>query len=614
MAKQHPTTAPTTSTVRLITAGSMLAVAFVASGMLVLHHFGSISMPGCGVRSACDLAAKSAYGKIGALPVSWIGFAYFLALSVVWWTSRGSLGRMWRLIALLGAVGSLFYSAIAIMHGFLCPYCFVAHGANFVFVTLAFKSSPMSPSRGASIVAACAAAITLVGLVFIDLAAKARASDESDKALSGSIEQIKSDQSDAQGVTTNNQVVEVPKDNPLVGRYVIGPESAPVRIVSWLGYQCTDCQRIESELMSLMKANPGKINVTFRHFPLNTDCNPHAPGRHHGNACWAARAAETAGILGGTEAFEKMHAWLFRVKGDFSNAQLQQHVVSLGFDPKGFERLMNDPTSLEPVKRDIDDAMRLGIFQTPFMFINGVELRGWNAPQALSRAVQATIAAAPASRKAGADFAPDATSKIIEDWRAMPPVHVDPELLRNAQGPSDADVEVVVWGDFMEQGTAEVDGMFRLFTTPEKPNIRYSFLQFPVNRSCNSSIQITKFENTCRAARVAKAAEILAGPDGYWKVHDRLFINKGELTDAMIEGVAMELGLNPNDMWEAMSLPDTQAMIDKEAAAAMSLGLKSIPFVLVNGRPFSRFKVGDENIIPKIINAAAEDRAAKSAK
>jgi len=196
----------------------------------------------------------------------------------------------------------------------------------------------------------------------------------------------------------------------------------------------------------------------------------------------------------------------------------------------------------------------------------------------------------------------------------MPPVHVDPELLRNAQGPSDADVEVVVWGDFMEQGTAEVDGMFRLFTTPEKPNIRYSFLQFPVNRSCNSSIQITKFENTCRAARVAKAAEILAGPDGYWKVHDRLFINKGELTDAMIEGVAMELGLNPNDMWEAMSLPATQAMIDKEAAAAMSLGLKSIPFVLVNGRPLSRFKVGDENIIPKIINAAAEDRAAKSAK
>jgi predicted DsbA family dithiol-disulfide isomerase len=592
----------------------MLMIALIASGMLVLHHFGSISMPGCGVRSACDLASKSTYGKLGAIPVSWLGFVHFLAMGIMWCSTRGAIGGLWRLVALLGAVASLFYTTIAIIHGFLCPYCFVAHGANFVFVALIGKSSPANSIGRKSLGAIAAAAIAFGGMIVVDLFEQSRASEESDQALKQTIDQLNATQTQSANIAPINPEVAVQPDNPLVGRYVIGPESAPVRIVSWLGYQCTDCQRIETELMSLVAANPGKINVTFRHFPLNTDCNPNAPGRHHGNACWAARAAESAGILGGSSAFEKMHQWLFDVKGDFSNAQLQQKVASMGFAPAAFERLMNDPTSLSPVTKDIDDAMRLGIFQTPFIFINGVELRGWNSAQALTRSVQTVLSTAPAVAKIGIDVAPDAAAKFVEDWRAMPILKVDPALLRNAQGPNDADVDVVVWGDFMEPGTAEVDGMFRLFATPQKPNIRYTFMQFPVNRNCNSSIQITKFENTCRAARVAKAAEILAGPDGYWKVHDRLFINKGELSDAMIEGIAMELGLNANDMWEAMALPDTQAMIDREAAAAMTLGLKSIPFVLVNGKQLTRFKAEHENIIPRIISAAAEERAANTGK
>jgi hypothetical protein len=76
----------------MVSRGRLADDRLLASGLLVLHHFDSISMPGCGVRSACDLAAKSVYGKIGAFPVSWLGFCHFLALSVVWWTCRGAIG------------------------------------------------------------------------------------------------------------------------------------------------------------------------------------------------------------------------------------------------------------------------------------------------------------------------------------------------------------------------------------------------------------------------------------------------------------------------------------------------------------------------------------------
>lgn len=614
MTRTKPIASTSISTTRWLLAGALLLTALLASGLLVLHHFDSISMPGCRVKSACDLAAKSVYGKVGAFPVSWLGFCHFLALSIVWFACRGAIGGFWKLVALLGAVASLFYSTIAIIHGFLCPYCFAAHGANLVFVALAGSFKPTRSTRNATIAALVTGVTVLGAMIVIDLRNKARASDESDQELAKTIEQLNSPQSQAAPNTTPNPELAVQPENPLIGRYVIGPESAPVRIVTWLGYQCSDCQRIENELQSLIRANPGKINVTFRHFPLNTDCNPNAPGRHHGNGCWAARAAECAGMLGGASSFEIMHEWLFSIKGDFSNAQLRTQTTSMGFDPVAFDRLMNDPTSLIPVKADIDDAMTLGIFQTPFIFINGVELRGWNAPQALTRAVQSVLSANPQSIKAGADIAPTAADKFVADWRAMPNLNPPADLTRLYQGQADADVEVIVWGDYMEPGTAEVDGMFRLFTTTQKPNVKYTFLQFPVNQSCNSSIKLTKFPNTCRSARAAKAAEILAGPDGFRKMHDRLFLNKGDLSDAMIEGVALELGLNPSDLWEAMNLPDTQSMIDREAAAAMPLGLTSIPFVLVNGKQLTRFKAEHENIIPRIINAAAEDRAASNVK
>jgi alkyl hydroperoxide reductase subunit AhpF len=66
-------------------------------------------------------------------------------------------------------------------------------------------------------------------------------------------------------------------------------------------------------------------------------------------------------------------------------------------------------------------------------------------------------------------------------------------------------------------------------------------------------------------------------------------------------------------MTEAMNLPDVQAMIDRESRPAMGMGLQAIPFVLVNGKHLGRWKAGYENIIPRILAAAAAEKAAVKA-
>ena len=47
-------------------------------------------------------------------------------------------------------------------------------------------------------------------------------------------------------------------------------------------------------------------SLAIRHFPMCKACNPHALDLHP-NACWAARAAEAASIVGGDAAFWRMH-------------------------------------------------------------------------------------------------------------------------------------------------------------------------------------------------------------------------------------------------------------------------------------------------------------------
>src|SRR5690606_18544077 len=121
-----------------------------------------------------------------------------------------------------------------------------------------------------------------------------------------------------------------------------------------------DCQDIERQVEALL-AQRSDLSVSHKHFPMCTDCNVYmGRANMHRNACWAARAAEAAGIVGGNDAFWKMHHWLFEVKGYFeTNADLERGLQRVGFaleQRKRFYEVLNSEQSLEPVKADIEEA------------------------------------------------------------------------------------------------------------------------------------------------------------------------------------------------------------------------------------------------------------------
>jgi protein-disulfide isomerase len=606
MAAASQALAPRPSTPLFALALACCLLGLGASLALTLKHFGAVSLPGCGAGGGCDAAAKSVWGSVLGVPLSIVGMAHFAAMTTIVLLTRGRVAKAIAWGMRLAAAGSLVYFGIALGANLICSYCLAVHAANLLLLAaLELGTSGVHAHwiRQAAM-GSVAAAATYAVLVPVHLRVEARARFEAESQLAASTQEMAAaakQETPAAAAGSQTEVTQAAAKRTLEGRFRFGPEVAPVRIVLFTDYQCPDCLKIERELEALMKSTPD-LSVGVRYFPLSSKCNPAMSGQDlHPNACWAARAAQTAGMLRGTDGFWEMHRWLFSRQGSFTDAELVQGLQSMGYDAKVFQQIMTGDITKTAVTEDVDFGLSLGIYFTPMIFINGVELRGWNAPQALTRAVQATLAANPVAATATQDAPADARTKYLDDWRSQPVVTMPQGATRHALGPEDATVQVVLVGDYSEKNTGDADGILRLFTSGPKPNIRYSYVHYPIHTDCNPTTQINRNPTACLAAKAAEAANVLGGPEAFWAMHGHLMSHQDALNLATIREAAGIAGVNADDLVDAMEQPFVTEAIRNDAQMAMSLGIRSLPMIYINGRLVPRWKLNNENMLAAMI-------------
>lgn len=592
-----------------------LVVAVAASGVLSLDHLGAIQAPGCGGKSDCHSAMSSKWGSIpGAKwPVAFAGFAYYAAMLVGWISSGGSPGVGLRWMARLGLLGSLFFIGVIFVEKLFCPYCIASHAANLAFVGAsevgARKVRPRSFGKG--LVAALAVLVSATGaLAIAEGETKAAATLKSENELDASTAEMIRRGKPKQPVAPANKPAAQPAAAPPIviptvftGRYRMGPEVAPIRIVMFTGYQCPDCRKMEPQVAELLK-NRKDISVSIKHFPFCPDCNRHTPTNMQANGCWAARAAEAAGILKGTDGFKKMHEWLFSRAGSFTNTELSAKLAELGWDANEFTMTMQGPTTERNVKTDIEEAVVLGLHYTPFVFINGVELKGWNAEGALTRAVERLSAANLEPAGPDADRPPRAGDKFVADWReniAMAWPKRNPNV---TLGPENARVKVTLFGDLLEPTTKDADKTIRQ-AMAGRNDIWYEFRYFPVDKSCNPSLPKTLFPQACRAARAAQAAGVLGGTDAYWKMHEWIQANQKTFSDAAVKAAAASFGLKPDEFMKSMDSEEVGKAVSTDADIGRRIGIPEIPRIFINGKLVPRWNLPNEFILERIIEEAA---------
>lgn len=392
------------------------------------------------------------------------------------------------------------------------------------------------------------------------------------------------------------------------GRHRWGPEKAGIRIVMYTGYQCPDCRTMDTQVKQVLAQWPDLVNFSIKHFPMSNVCNTHmGQSNMHPNACWAARAAEAAAIVGGFDGFERMHNWLYSRGGAFTEPELRQGLAQLGFEPNYFISLLNSPQTLAPIQAEIEEAMRYGLSHTPMIFINGVELKGWRTPNALVRAVDVLAATNPEKRGPENDRPPNAADKAIADWREAPQQSWPSRQKPWALGPETAQVKIQVFGDLQEPNTAEVDQIIRN-AMAGRDDIRYEYRYFPADQSCNPHVQRSPYPLGCRAARVAETAGQLGGDQAYWRMHEWLMANQRNFSDASVRAFVSSLRLDPATFMAALEgdgAPEVAKAISDDISIGQRLHMTSLPRIYINGKVVARWNLPGEFILERIIEEAA---------
>jgi protein-disulfide isomerase/uncharacterized membrane protein len=574
----------------LIIVGTLaLLASVVASGSLVGTRLGYIStLPGCGVGSSCDTITNGPWGTIPLIgwPVSFFGLAWFVGMLWGWVKSSGN-SRNLLLFTRAGVVASVGFIVLMGSLGTYCKWCMLAHACNLMFWVVA---ELIHRSRG----------VQLAPVPAVKRFAKAFVSTTIVLAIA------------LQFVPTLGKTVDDSTLQLLEARHRIGPENAPIQIVMFTDYQCPDCYRIEKLLATLVKTN-NDISVSVKHFPLCYDCNDNiGTFKPHANACWAARAAEAASIVGGEDGWEKMHDWLFTQKGSFTDASLPKSLLDLGFRPSGFLTVMTSDEALRRVKRDADDGFGLGVFFTPMVFINGVEWLWYYGGQG---SLENAIALVGARGEGSVVAPPLANDKLLEDWRRGRVTSVPKSGSRAWVG--GGDIEFVVWGDYQADATRKLDvEMKKLIAVDSRAT--YSYRHFPLDETCNASASQSKsqYAGSCFLAKLVESVGVLSGVGPQLELHDWLFKQKSPVRDVVaLSKAAVISGADQSVIRDVMGGLEVSDRIRGDISSKSRVWRRSIPVLMVDGRFVPRWGgdgVDTQELFQRIMSVVELERSSSS--
>ncbi len=161
-----------------------------------------------------------------------------------------------------------------------------------------------------------------------------------------------------------------------------GPLDAPVTVIEYGDYDCSDTRRAEPMIQELRASLDDGVRFAFRHFPLQDK---------HPRAFAAAAATEAAGAQG---AFWAMHEALLAHPKALTSADLIGLATDLGLDGDQFAADLEEHRYASAVEEDLASAARLGVGSSPTFFVNGVQYDDQHDPAAIRRAIDEALAAA----------------------------------------------------------------------------------------------------------------------------------------------------------------------------------------------------------------------------
>lgn len=153
------------------------------------------------------------------------------------------------------------------------------------------------------------------------------------------------------------------------------PDGRTLKLVVFTDFLCPSCKSFASVLDE--KIRPlfgGRLEVVFKHFPMDRECNAHTSRTLHPNACAAAQIAEAARLQGGNGAFWQTHDLLFSRQGQESAggiSDVNAIATALKLDASRLGEDMRSAGVTQRVKEDTSLGQACGVHSTPAVFVEG---------------------------------------------------------------------------------------------------------------------------------------------------------------------------------------------------------------------------------------------------
>lgn len=174
-----------------------------------------------------------------------------------------------------------------------------------------------------------------------------------------------------------------------------GDPKAQFTLIEYSDFECTFCNQFFAVPKALVDGSRGNISVIFKHVPI------------HGEASRReAYAAECAAAQGGNDAFFRMAGAIFSsTPGNGTGTEKPLSVIaeSIGLDGAELSRCMDNDDFYAKIKSDFQEAIDLGIKQTPTTIVRHnpsgqqVVLDGAVTPEAVLKSMSKIVQGAGAN-------------------------------------------------------------------------------------------------------------------------------------------------------------------------------------------------------------------------
>ncbi|MDH5720030.1 MAG: thioredoxin domain-containing protein [Spirochaetia bacterium] len=383
-----------------------LAGAYVSSELIKFHNNPALesglidSVCGADSKTGCDVVNESEASEIAGLPIALFGFMYYLGVILIlisyFLSKEKSFLQTVFLMAGLGFIVDVFlliYS-IVILEAIckMCAITYIMTAGILILSYLAIKKQNISYfpdftavktlrvsylsffSIGALLIIATGFLMNSISKVKEEINSNAESLLDKadpiellDKSLKNYYKEYK------KAMVFNINMADSPKK---------GGSKAVLNLTKFADFMCFGCRKKAEMLKETVNKMPNDISVTYKHYPLDTECNINMSRQLHPGACklsYASFCAEKQNKFWDMHdlIYAQQDRWLNQAKKTGQGVS-QEDLITLGktikLNMSVYNQCLKSDEPKKAVQNDIAEGKKLAIPGTPTVFVNGKKI------------------------------------------------------------------------------------------------------------------------------------------------------------------------------------------------------------------------------------------------